>query len=235
MIDVHCHILPGVDFDGPPHKEDVLAMGRIAAADDIRQIVVTPHIKDVVHTPEFLREQVLRLNEAFEKNGIALEILQGAEVNTMVDPSQFRDYTLNGTGYVLLEFPHSHLPRNAAEIVFNAVLEGLSPIVAHPERNPSIMRKPELATELVEAGALLQLTADSVLGGFGPESRECSLYLLERGLVHVLATDAHSPTWRPPVLSRGAKAVARVLGKTEARRLVTDNPAAIIAGKPLHD
>jgi len=235
MIDLHCHILPGIDFDGPPRLDDVLEMGRIAAADDIRQIVATPHIKETIHPAEFLRDQVRRLNEEFEKNGISLEVLQGAEVNTMVDPSSFGEYTLNGTDYLLLEFPHSHLPKDAVELVFNTVLDGLSPIIPHPERNPSIVRRPELVSDLVKAGALIQLTADSLLGGFGPEARECSLYLLERGLVHFLATDAHSPDWRRPILSRGVKAAARVLGEAAARRLANENPASIIAGKPLHD
>lgn len=235
MIDLHCHILPGIDFDGPPRLDDVLEMGRIAVADGIRKIVATPHIKETIHPVEFLGDQVRLLNEVFAKNSISLEVLQGAEVNTMIDPSSFGDYTLNGTDYVLLEFPHSHLPKNAIEIVFDAVLDGLSPIIPHPERNPSIVRRPELVSDLVKAGALIQLTADSLLGGFGPEARECSLYLLERGQVHLLATDAHSPDWRRPVLSRGVKAASRVLGEAEALRLVNDNPESILAGKSLHD
>jgi len=109
------------------------------------------------------------------------------------------------------------------------------PIVPHPERNPSVVRRPQLVADLVEAGALVQVTAGSLVGGFGPEARECASYLLEKGLVHFLATDAHSPKWRQPLLAQGVKAAGRIIGETEARRLVEGNPARVIAGKALHD
>jgi len=234
MIDVHCHILPGIDDDGPPRLEDVLAMARIAAADGIEKIIATPHVKETVHPPERILDLVASFNGVLTQNGIPLEVLPGAEIGSMIDASILRAYTLNGTGYVLLEFPHSHLPQNAPEIVFNAVLAGLMPIVPHPERNPSVVRRPQLVAELVETGALVQVTADSLVGGFGPEARACSIFLLEQGLVHFLATDAHSPTWRQPRLSQGVRAASRIIGDTAARRLVEDNPARVLAGKALH-
>lgn len=234
MIDVHCHILPGVDDDGPGLLEDVLEMARIAVADGIRQIVATPHIKEVIHPPEFIREQVTRFNAELEKNGIELEVVPGAEVSALLNVSLLEQYTLNGSDYVLLEFPHTHLPQNAAQIVFDAQLAGLIPIIPHPERNPSVVRRPELLLQLVEAGALVQLTAESLTGGFGPEARACARYLLQQRAVHFLATDAHSPSWRCPVLSGGIKAAAKIVGEPAAQRLGTANPAAIIAGNPLH-
>jgi len=235
MIDVHCHILPGIDDDGPPRLEDVLAMARIAVADGIEKIVATPHVKETIHPPERILALVTSFNAALVQNGIPLEIFAGAEVGAMLNTSLLRAYTLNGTDYVLLEFPHSHLPQNAPEIVFNAVLDGLIPIVPHPERNPSVMRRPELVADLVEAGALVQVTAGSLVGGFGPEAKVCACYLLEKNLVHFLATDAHSPTWRQPLLSQGVKAAGRIIGEAAARRLSIDNPALVLAGKSLHD
>jgi len=235
MIDLHCHILPGIDDDGPPRLEDVLAMARIAVADGIEKIIATPHVKENIHPPERIFDLVTSFNAALAQNGLPLEVFPGAEVGSMIDASTLRAYTLNGTDYVLLEFPHSHLPQNAPEIVFNAVLGGLIPIVPHPERNPSIVRRPQLVADLVEAGALVQVTAGSLVGGFGPEARECAGYLLEKGLVHFLATDAHSPTWRQPLLAQGVKAAGRIIGEAAARLLVDGNPARVLAGKSLHD
>lgn len=234
MIDVHCHILPAVDDDGPRYLKDVLEMARIAAADGIRRIVATPHVKNVIHTADFIREQVESFNRELRANGIDLEVLPGAEVSALLESDRLFEYTLNGSDYVLLEFPHSQLPQNARQIVFNAFLEGVHPIIPHPERNPSIVQRPELAFELVEAGALLQVTAESLVGGFGPDARACALHLLRNGMVHILATDAHSSRWRRPVLSEGVRVAARIVGDAAARDMVEANPAAVIAGEPLH-
>lgn len=235
MIDIHCHILPAIDDDGPPRLEDVLEMARIAVADHIRQIVATPHIKNIVHSPDLIRERVARLNEELQKEGIGLEILQGAEVSAVLNTSILREHTLNGTDYVLLEFPHTHLPQNARQVVFDALMAGLTPIIPHPERNPSVVRRPELLIDLVEAGALVQITAESLVGGFGPEARACAAHLLRNKVVHILATDAHSPTWRRTILSQGVDAAAKIVGESTARRMVTTNPAAVIAGRALDE
>ena len=234
MVDVHCHILPAIDDDGPQHLENVLEMARIAVSDDIRRIVATPHVKDVIHAPELIRNQVGLLNAELRRHGIPLEILPGAEVSALLNTSLLRNYTLNGTDYILLEFPHTHLPQNAGQLVFDALSAGLIPIIPHPERNPSVVRRPELVIQLVEAGALVQVTAESLTGGFGPEARACGNYLLQHHAVHFLATDAHSPTWRRPNLSDGATAAAKIIGDSAARRLVSTNPAAVIAGKSLY-
>jgi protein-tyrosine phosphatase len=234
MIDVHCHILPTIDADGPSHLEDVLEMARIAVADGIRQIVATPHVKEVIHPPERIRDRVAELNAALREKEIPLKILPGAEISAMLSTSMLRDYTLNGSDYVLLEFPHSHLPQNAGQILFDALLAGLTPVIPHPERNPSVVRRPELLLDLVEAGALVQITAESLIGGFGPDAMACAVYLLKKKVVHFLATDAHSPTWRRPILSQGVRAAAKIVGETVARRLVTLNPAAVIAGESIH-
>jgi protein-tyrosine phosphatase len=234
MIDTHCHILPAID-DGPFKIEDSLEMGRIAVADGIRCIVATPHVKGNIHPSAHIRDGVARLNAALLKEGIALKILPGAEASATLNTEILKNYTLNGTDYILLEFPHSHLPQNAGEIIFNALVAGLKPIITHPERNPSIVHRPELLFDLVEAGALVQIIAESLTGGFGPEARECARYLLKKKVVHFLATDAHSPRQRRPVLSQGVEAAAKIVGNSAARRLVTTNPAALIAGKPFHD
>jgi protein-tyrosine phosphatase len=233
MIDIHCHILPAVD-DGSASLDESLAMVEIAVADGISHIVATPHIKGEVHSPQFLQQQVADFNAVLKKRGYPLQILTGADVSAMLPPGVLARYTINGGNYFLLEFPHSHMPRNASELVFQMLLAGLRPIITHPERNPSIIRDPELLFSLVDAGCLVQLTAGSLVGDFGADARDCASYLLRMKQVHFLASDAHSATHRLPVLSEGTKAAAAIIGEDAARSLVTTNPAAIIAGRDLN-
>lgn len=232
MIDIHCHILPAID-DGASNLEVSLAMADIAINDGISHIVATPHIKGEVHSQQFLRQQVADLNSVLTKRHYPLKILSGADVSVMLPPQVIARYTINDSNYFLLEFPHSHLPQNAGQMVFQMLLNGLTPIITHPERNPSIMRNPELLFGLVDSGCLVQITAGSLVGNFGADSRDCAEYLLKMGQVHFLATDAHSATHRRPVLSEGVRAAAAIIGEDAAQRLVTSNPAAVLAGRGL--
>lgn len=233
MIDLHCHILPALD-DGPAGMEEALEMGRIAAADGIGCLVATPHVNGDLLPPESIREAVNNLNTALKGAGISLEVLPGADTSALLPAEVLRNYTINDTGYVFFEFPHSYLPQNAGELIFGAILAGLTPIITHPERNPGVLRQPGRLFSLIEGGALVQITAESLTGGFGQEARDCAFYLLRKEAVHFIATDAHSTRRRPPVLSRGMRAAARVLGEVKARRLVVENPAAVLAGAPLY-
>ncbi len=233
MIDIHCHILPAID-DGSASLDESLAMAKLAVADGVSCIVATPHIKGEVHSPQYLQQQVADFNAVLKKQGYPLLIVTGADVSAMLPPEVLARYTINGGKYFLLEFPHSHLPHNANELVFQILLSGLRPIITHPERNPSIMRDPELLFSLVDAGCLVQVTAGSLIGDFGADSRDCAAYLLRMGQVHFLASDGHSATRRLPVLSEGTKAAAAIIGEEAARALVTTNPAAIVAGRDIH-
>ncbi len=233
MIDIHCHILPGID-DGSSSLEESLAMADIAVADGIHTIVATPHIKGEVHLPQFLQQQVVKLNEVLTKRNYPLQILVGADVSAMLPPQEIARYTINGSNYFLLEFPHSHLPKQARQMVFNMCMAGLRPIITHPERNPSIIREPELLFSLVDSGCLVQITAGSLTGNFGADSRDCASYMLKRGQVHFLATDAHSATHRRPVLSEGVSAASAIIGDEAAQKLVTSNPAAVLSGRSLN-
>jgi protein-tyrosine phosphatase len=232
MVDIHCHILPGID-DGPAELSESLEMAEIAVADGITRIVATPHVKGDVHSPEFLAERVRQFNEKLQRIFIPLQILKGADVSYLIPPAVLPSYTINDGPYFLLEFPHSHLPQNADEIVFRIQLSGLRPIITHPERNPSIIRDPDLLFRLIDAGCLVQVTAGSLTGDFGTDARNCALYLLKKRQVHFLATDAHSATHRRPVLSAAVKEAAALIGSQAALDLVTINPAAVIAGRPL--
>jgi len=227
MIDIHCHILPGLD-DGASDMRESIEMAKIAAADGIRKIVATPHIKDIIHSEEAVSGCVGQLNNQLRKEGIPVEIVKGAEVYALLDTAVMAAHTVNNSRYVLIEFPYSHMPVNTREILFRIVINGYQPIIAHPERNPSIIKKPNILFELVESGALVQITAGSLLGTFGPDARECARYLLKKDAVNFMATDAHSADYRRPVLSEGLKVAGKIIGKEKADRLVRSNPEAVL-------
>jgi protein-tyrosine phosphatase len=234
MVDIHCHILPGID-DGPGDIQESIRMSEIAARDGITRIVATPHIKHKLLPFKEIKDKVEELNSRLTAKGIPVEVLQGADVNALMDVSLLEGLTINKTNYILIEFPHSHIPLNAREAVFTMVVNGYRPIISHPERNLSVMKNPDILTGLVDAGALVQVTAESLTGGFGPDMRQCAFYLLSKGVVDFLATDAHSSQWRRPVLSEGLKAAENVLGRESASLLVNANPEAVLAGRSIDD
>lgn len=232
MIDIHCHILPGID-DGPKHIDESLEMAKIASLDGITTIVATPHIKEPLPPAEDIEIKVAALNDRLTEKGIPLSVLQGADVSSSVDVSSLHAYTINRTRYILIEFPHLYLPGNAKDIIFRLMMHGYRPIITHPERNLSILENPKLFLELVDAGLLVQITADSLTGAFGLDIQECASYFLKKGVVNFIATDAHSSRERRPELSGAVKIAARILGKEQANRLVTLNPGNVLQGKTI--
>jgi protein-tyrosine phosphatase len=232
VIDIHCHILPGID-DGPQHIDESLEMAKIASLDGITTIVATPHIKEPPYPPEDIETKVAALNDRLTEKGIPVTVLQGADVSSTVDISSLHAYTINRTRYILIEFPHLYLPGNAKEIIFRLMMHGYRPIITHPERNLSILENPKLFLELLDTGLLVQITADSLTGAFGLDIRDCALYFLKKGVVNFIATDAHSSRERRPELSGAVKIAARILGKEQADRLVTLNPGNVVQGKAI--
>lgn len=237
MIDIHCHILPGID-DGPLSISESLAMVDLAVADGIATIVATPHTFNGVYItpPEATASGVKALNRILMNKNIRVKICPGAEVHTcdafgrkiMAD----LDHTLNHSGkYVLVEFPFQTINPGTSEELFQLKLKGITPIIAHPERNILFQRNADLLYDMVGMGCLVQITAMSITGEFGEAAMGCAHTLLQRHLVHVIASDAHSPGGRPPILSNGVKAAADILGSmAEARKMVTDIPRAILCG-----
>jgi len=232
VIDIHCHILPGID-DGPRHIDESLEMAKIASLDGITTIVATPHIKEPPYPPEDIEAKVAALNDRLTEKGIPVTILQGADVSSMVDVSLLHCYTINKTPYILIEFPHLYLPGNAKEIIFRLMMHGYRPIITHPERNLSILGNPALFFELLDTGMLVQITADSLTGAFGLDIRECAAYFLKKGVVNFIATDAHSSRKRRPELSGAVQAASRIIGKDQALRLVTLNPGNVVQGNAI--
>jgi protein-tyrosine phosphatase len=227
MIDLHCHILPGID-DGPVDMQTSIDMARIAAEDGIETIVATPHIKDILHSTFKLGALVFRLNNHLEHQNIPVNVLLGADVFALLNPSCLKDYTINNSRYILIEFPHNYLPSNSKEILFALAMQGFCPIITHPERNLAIMKKVDLLLDMLHSNVLVQITAGSLTGEFGRDEQACANYLLQKDAVHFIATDAHSTDIRRPVLSDGLKRAEKIIGKERAKKLVCDNPGAVL-------
>ncbi len=232
MIDIHCHILPDID-DGPQTFDESLEMARIAADDGIRVIVATPHVNEVLYDTVEVSRRASWLKHLLRLEKVGVQLATGGDVSTIFCSDQVKGFTINHTDYILVEFPHSHLPINAAEILFNYLINGLNPIITHPERNPSIARDPRLLFDLLQDGVYVQITAGSIVGEFGQDARLCAVELLRVGVVDVIATDAHSSTWRRPILSKGVRAAARIVGEEKAHQMVQGTPEKILAGLPL--
>ena len=240
MIDLHCHIIPGVD-DGPVSIQESIDMAKQAVADGIQTLVATPHSFNGIYLNPFqvVEDNVNRLRKTFQQNRININLCTGSEVRICTGLKQKvitkEVATINNNGrYVLVEFPLHVMPPGSREELFQLKLNDITPILAHPERNPIFQHQPELLSDLISMGCLIQITAMSITGRFGQEAMECAHMLLKNRLSHVIATDAHSPDSRPPILSPAVEASARILGNLkEARAMVNDRPKAILAGEPV--
>ena len=238
MIDIHCHILPGLD-DGPELLEEAVGMCRAAVADGVTCMVATPHFKP--GTFDFTGPQVSKaihaLTEAVRQIGMDIRILPGAEVT--VSPEMSANLTtggfltLNRNRYFLVEFSPVSVPAGWDAFLLSFLNKGLVPIIAHPERNAWFIQHPEALASAVQSGVKLQITAMSLTGAFGMEARDMSLRLLRQNLVHVMASDGHSVDFRPPHLSEAVHLAADVVGREQAEALVTTHPLAIIEGRPI--
>lgn len=210
-------------------------MARIAADDGIEQMVSTPHMFNGLSNnpePSEILERVAALQEAI---GESLHIIPGNEVHISHEIADQvkndRVTTINRANYMLVEFPQFTVPMGAAELFHKLLLQGVHPILVHPERNVQIQSRPSLAAQFVERGVLIQVTAMSVTGEFGPAAKTCAENLLRHNCVHFLATDTHRPSRRPPILSKGRDAAAVLIGAARARKLVYDNPLAVVNGE----
>jgi protein-tyrosine phosphatase len=237
VIDIHSHIMPEID-DGARSMEEAVEMARIAAEDGITQMVSTPHMFNGLSNnpePSEILERVAALNEAI--NSAAIKILPGNEVHVSHEIAEQarsnRVTKINSRNYMLVEFPQLTVPVGADELFYKLLLQGVHPILVHPERNGQIQSRPSIVETYVERGVLIQVTAMSVTGEFGPQAKATADTLLRHNCVHFLATDAHRPNRRPPILSKGRDAAAAIIGERAARALVEENPLAAVNGKAL--
>lgn len=241
MIDLHNHVLPGLD-DGPADVEGSVALATAAAAAGIRVLAATPHLREdhpaVVLTE--LPQRVERLGKELRRRGLDVTLVSGAEVATTramgMSDDELRAVTLAGNGRdLLLETPYGALPDSYERLVERLTSRGFRILAAHPERNPTLQSDPSRLGRLVEAGLLVQVTAAGLAGPRRSRSRALALTALERRWAHVIASDAHSAHWRPPELLPGLAAAAKRLPAlaAELQWMVEDAPRAILEGRPL--
>lgn len=236
MLDLHSHVLPGLD-DGAPNLEEALALCRLAWQDGVRLMAATPHwylSRDPL-SKEDIDRAVERLRGELAAVDLPLELVSGAEV--ALDPRLPQAAragvlpTLGGGPYLLLECPLHTSPRLLPELVYSLRLAGLRPVLAHAERTWAGTEHWEWLAGLREQGCLVQITAASLTGKLGSAPQKTAEVLLERGLVNLLASDAHSVSWRPPGLAQAAAVAERLAGAGAAEVLTRLAPQAVLAGE----
>jgi protein-tyrosine phosphatase len=237
VIDLHTHILPGLD-DGARTLDESLAMARTALADGITTLAATPHDTGVVPDyPSRVRAQTAQLQAALEEGGLDVRLVPGSELYAVPDLvgrlRAGRALTLGSSRYFLLEFPLTDLPIFAAQLVFEAQVAGFTPIVAHPARTAAIQHDPNQLYELVERGVLAQITSGSLTGAFGPQIQATARILVEHNLAHLIASDAHGTGYRAPRISEGVRVAERIVGEETAQAMVTTRPQAILSDQPI--
>lgn len=235
MIDIHCHILPGLD-DGAETLEVACAMAEMAIADGVTHVIGTPHANEAYHfKPELIRQRCKELQERFEGR---LALATGCDFHLNFENLQdirhdATRYTLNQKDYLLVEFADFSVPPSMDQALHQLQLAGLRPVITHPERNPLIRTQPERLFQWIRQGCYAQVTAGSLLGRWGTSAKEAARRWLDAGAVHFLASDAHNVTSRPLKLKKAFDAVAKTNGAKLAQALLIDNPLAAFEGRPL--
>jgi protein-tyrosine phosphatase len=235
MIDLHCHILPGVD-DGPKNLDESLEMVRIFKEAGYRQVVATPHQVPgttwMLSTGE-IRNHLTELNQAINIKGLELDVLPGMEIS--FDPSipdlleNGQLLTLGKTSYVLIETPFQQLPLGWEQVVFAILAKGYFILLAHPERCEQLAASPRQVERLIESGVYLQINWDSFLGYHGRAALRMARYLADNGHIHCLATDSHNPQERHAAHVRLAAAkIEKLMGSENLQRIAIENPLKIL-------
>jgi protein-tyrosine phosphatase len=234
LVDIHCHILPGLD-DGAADWNEALCMARMAANDGIAAVVATPHqLGRYAHNQAAtIRATVARFQQMLEERGIPLRVVPGADVRIepeLVDKLRSGEVlsVADRRRQVLLELPHEiYTPLD--RLLEELQREDIVGILTHPERNLGILNQPAVLRHLVSRGCLVQITAGSLLGHFGPRIRRFSESLLGRGLAHFVASDAHGTGSRPPLLRPAFERVAELAGRDVATELCCRNPSRLLS------
>jgi protein-tyrosine phosphatase len=238
FVDIHCHLIPEID-DGAKSWDESLAMAAMAADDGIATVIVTPHqLGAYAHNGgDLIRQRTEALQSELDGRGIPLQVLPGADVRIeegMLEGLRSGDVlTLaDRRRHVLLELPHElYFPLD--ELLGNLRHLGLTGILSHPERNQGLLKRPSLVESLVDRGCLMQVTAGSIVGGMGAGPREMAEWMLTEGLVHFLATDAHGPKARRPLMRRAFERAAELIGDEPAYEICALNPARVARGQEI--
>lgn len=239
MIDLHCHILPGVD-DGAQSLEEAAAMCRMAAQDGCEAMIATPHQRRGEWWNSDRESLCALAGELQDSVGAGLRVYLGGEVHA--DSALLAEVEklpgggilpLAGSRYLLIELDSQGTATEAIHLVHELAVAGWFPVIAHPEFIPWLAPDPELVERLVALGATIQVTAMSVTGDFGRRPQNDVFSLLDAGLVHFVASDSHGVRRRPPGLKRACDLIAGRWGRDVAWRLVDDNPRAVVTNRPL--
>lgn len=232
MVDIHCHILPGVD-DGAKTWDEALQMCQMAIEDGIHHIVASPHANFQYRYDRASHQESLdRLRtELGGKLGLSL----GCDLHFSYDNLQDvmaspANFTISGTNYLLVELSDYAVPLSIGENLFDLLSNGIQPVITHPERNALLQRRPALVRDWADRGCIIQVTANALTGDWGKMALKVGRWLLDNDVVHVVATDAHNCERRPPRLSPARRLVAKWKGEDVARALFELNPAAIVQG-----
>ena len=238
MIDIHSHILPGID-DGAKTMTDSLAMAQAAVKDGIHTIIATPHHQNgkYMNPKTNIEMYVKELNDQLQEENIPLTVLAGQETRLngdMITELQTDVIaTLNNTKYVFVEFPSGEVPRYAEQMLFDIQVAGYTPIIVHPERNRQIAEHPSILFNLVQKGSLTQVTAASVAGKFGKTIQKLSHQLIDANLTHFIASDAHNTTTRGFAMHEAYKIIRNEHGN-EVFYMFMENAQLLIDGQAVY-
>ncbi len=235
MVDLHCHILSGMD-DGAKTAEESLTMAEMAIADGITHVVATPHSSNEYRFDfAAVQRAVAELQKAV---GDRLTLASGCDFhlnpeNLAALQKNAATFCIHQKDYLLVEFSEFSVPPGMDQIIYEIQLAGVRPIITHPERNGIMRTQPERFEKWVRNGCYAQVTGGSLTGTFGPGAQQSSLEWIARGLVHFVASDAHNTTGRPHKLRAAYEAVRSEFGKEKAEALLVENPLAVFEGRPL--
>jgi len=234
FADIHSHVLYGID-DGAKTREDSLQMLELAARTGTTDIVATPHANSrYPYNPAVIDAQIADLNASVG----GIRVHRGCDFHLQMDNIQDavanpQKYSINGRGYLMVEFPDILLYRDVDAILNHLMEAGLIPVITHPERNSFLHARVDDLARWVTNGCYLQVTAGSMTGTFGKQAQRFARELLRRGLVQIIASDAHDCVYRPPALNAAYEAMAHEYGERVVRPLFVDNPHATITGDTL--
>lgn len=235
MIDIHCHILPELD-DGPRSLEESIRLIDLLEKEGVRLAVATPHLFDHRYTnptAEQIRDRLMEVRTAVTG---PVEIVSGAEVRLTPELLGMLDRTemyINGGNYLLIELPSTVVPPGTENLLFGLTSAGVKPIIAHPERNRVLFTQPERLREFVRMGCMGQLDAPCLMGSRGSGFRKMVLRWIADGLIHFVASDAHRPDWRAPLLAAPYEVIRNELGEDIARAVMIDNPRSAVENREL--